>query len=76
MPIPPARAMATAISLSVTVSILAETIGICRFNFDVSRVWVDSFLRDATSEYCGTSNTSSYVRATSGKIFIGAFFLA
>ena len=70
MPIPPACAIAIPISLSVTVSILAEIIGICSLICEVKRVSVDSLRREATSECCGTKSTSSYVRPTSVKIFI------
>jgi hypothetical protein len=54
MPMPPSRAIAIAISLSVTTSMLAETMGICKVIFFVKRVWVESLRRESTLEYCGT----------------------
>jgi hypothetical protein len=52
------------------VSIFADTIGTSNQIFAVSGARVANVLRDPTSEYCGTNNTSSYVSAISGKIFI------
>ena len=72
MPIPPSRAMVIAISLSVTTSILAETIGTCNGIVFVSQLLVERTRRESTSEYWGTSKTSSYVKAVSGKIFMTA----
>src|SRR6266498_2271839 len=72
IPIPPSRAIVIAISLSVTTSMLAETIGICSAIFFVKQVFVDKARRESTLEYCGTNKTSSYVRAVSVKIFIDA----
>jgi hypothetical protein len=72
IPIPPSRAIAIAISLSVTTSMFADTIGDCRVIFLVSQLFVESVRRESTSEYCGTNRTSSYVSAVSGKIFISS----
>jgi hypothetical protein len=72
IPIPPSRAIVIAISLSVTTSMFAETIGTCNAIVLVSQLRVESVRRESTSEYCGTSKTSSYVKAVSGKIFMAA----
>src|SRR5574342_1292092 len=72
MPIPPSRAIVIAISLSVTTSMFAETIGTCKGIFLVSQLLVESVRRESTSEYCGTSKTSSYVKAIAGRIFMVA----
>src|SRR6266567_93306 len=65
-PMPPSRAMAIAMSDSVTVSIAAETSGmlsgILRVNQDFT-----STLRGCTVECRGTSNTSSKVSAGVGR---------
>ena len=63
-PIPPARAMAIAISDSVTVSIAAETSG--TFSL-ISRVKREAVLtsRGCTNEWRGDSRTSSKVSAAS-----------
>jgi hypothetical protein len=49
----------------VTVSIAAETIGMCSSIFLVKSDFVDTSLRDLMSEYLGTKRTSSKVRASS-----------
>ena len=59
-PIPPSLAIAIAILLSVTVSIAAETIGIFRSIFLLNFVFKETS-EGRTSEYAGTSSTSSYV---------------
>src|ERR1051326_299370 len=65
-PMPPWRAIAIAISDSVTVSIAADTIGIFKGMARVKRL-VTLTLRGCTVEGRGTSRTSSKVRATSGR---------
>jgi hypothetical protein len=62
MPIPPWRAIAMAISASVTVSIAADTSGIFSVSRRVSLVDT-STLRGCTDEWLGTSSTSSNVSA-------------
>ena len=59
-----------AISLSVTVSMLAETIGISRRIWGVSQVWVEASLRLRIDERRGTNKTSSNVRPVTGLTFI------
>src|SRR5437764_13873658 len=61
MPMPPWLAIATAMAASVTVSMLALTMGMPRVMCRERRVAVDTCLREATSERLGTSSTSSYV---------------
>ncbi len=60
IPIPPCLAMAIAILCSVTVSMLALIMGMFKTIFFV-RCVVRSIIFGVTSEYCGTSNTSSNV---------------
>ena len=62
-PMPPARAMAMAISASVTVSMAALRKGICR-RIDFVRSVAVSMSAGMTSEYPGTSRTSSNVKAS------------
>ncbi len=64
-PIPPSLAIAIAILLSVTVSMAAETIGMCSSIFLVKSVLVETSRLDLMSEYRGTRSTSSKVRASS-----------
>src|SRR5258707_6474208 len=59
---PPARAIAIAISASVTVSIAAETSGMLSGMFLVKRLWISTFF-GCTADCRGTSSTSSKVRA-------------
>src|SRR3954454_14847839 len=66
-PMPPARAMAMAISASVTVSMAADTSGILRGMVRVRRVTVETS-RGWTVECRGTSSTSSKVRPSLGRI--------
>ena len=66
-PMPPARAMAMAISASVTVSMAADTSGILREMVRVRRVTVETS-RGWTVECRGTSSTSSKVRPSLGRI--------
>lgn len=61
IPIPPSRAIATAMLDSVTVSMFAEIIGIFRAIFGVSFVEVIASRLDLIFEYLGTSKTSSNV---------------
>src|SRR5919197_6077343 len=61
MPIPPWLAIATAMAASVTVSMLALTMGMPRVMCRERRVAVDTCRREGTSERLGTSSTSSYV---------------
>ena len=60
-PMPPSRAMAMAMDASVTVSIAAETTGMFRVMLREKRV-SKLTSRGNTSEYAGTSSTSSKVR--------------
>jgi hypothetical protein len=60
-PIPPSRAIAIAILLSVTVSIAAEIIGILRGMFLLNLDLIETSL-GKVSEYAGTNSTSSYVK--------------
>ena len=62
IPRPPFLAIPTAISYSVTVSIGDETIGILRGTFLENREFMLMCYLELTSEYWGTSNTSSNVR--------------
>src|SRR6266850_1964962 len=62
-PIPPAWAMAMAVRASVTVSIAALTIGICRRRLRVSCALTSTW-RGSTSLSAGSSRTSSNVRAS------------
>src|SRR5690554_1925500 len=59
-PIPPSRATAIAIFVSVTVSIAAEIIGVFSVMFRENFV-LKSTSRGRTSEYAGTNNKSSKV---------------
>ena len=61
-PIPPRRAIMIAARCSVTVSIAADTIGMFSSTFLLKRVFISTCL-GKISEYCGTSKTSSKVRA-------------
>ena len=63
MPMPPSWAMAMAKRASVTVSIAAETIGSLSRRSRVRRVSSETSL-GRTVEWAGTSETSSYVRAS------------
>src|SRR5690348_12524349 len=63
---PPSRAMAIAISDSVTVSIAADTSGMLRAMPRVKRERTSTF-RGCTLESRGTSKTSSNVRAEAGR---------
>src|SRR5690242_4020115 len=63
---PPSRAMAIAISDSVTVSIAADTSGMLRGMPRVNRERTSTF-RGCTLESRGTSKTSSNVRAEAGR---------
>ena len=65
-PSPPARAIAIAMRASVTVSMLAATIGAVIVSLRVSRAEVSTSDREPMPDLRGTSRTSSYVRA-SGK---------
>ena len=67
---PPARAIATAIFHSVTVSMLALTIGISMVMWRDSCVAVLTSPRERTGERFGTNNTSSNVSPRSGRIFM------
>ena len=60
MPMPPCLAIAIAMRCSVTVSMLALIIGMFSLIFLVRYV-VKSIMFGVTSEYCGTSSTSSNV---------------
>ncbi len=66
-PIPPARAIAIAISDSVTVSMAAETSGMLSGMVRVKREWVLTS-RGWTVECRGTSSTSSKVSPTVGRM--------
>src|SRR3712207_1905919 len=59
--------MARAIRASVTVSMLAATIGMFSRSSRVKRVLVSTSRREATDERQGTSRTSSYVNASGGR---------
>jgi hypothetical protein len=59
--IPPALAIAIAIELSETVSIAAATTGVFSTIFLENEDAIETSL-GRTSEYAGTSNTSSYVK--------------
>ena len=50
MPMPPSSAMATARRASVTVSMFADTMGIARGTFRLSRLLVSQSRRERTSE--------------------------
>ena len=63
-PMPPARAMAMAISDSVTVSMAAETSGMLRGMARVKRLARSRPARGCTVEWRGTSRTSSKVSAS------------
>src|SRR5215208_1889865 len=60
MPIPPSRARAMARRASVTVSMAADTIGICSEMLEVSRAAVDTW-EGKTCDRQGTRATSSNV---------------
>ncbi len=59
MPMPPARAIAMAISASVTVSMLADTTGAARRSRRVSRDETSTSERDPILLRRGASSTSS-----------------
>jgi hypothetical protein len=65
---PPARAIATAICDSVTVSILALTIGMAMQIRGVRQVAVLTSVREYTWERLGTNSTSSNVKPGFGRI--------
>ena len=66
---PPARAIAMAMSASVTVSMAAETSGMLRGIVRVKRLTVETS-RGCTAEYRGTSRTSSKVRPGLGRMTV------
>ena len=68
-PMPPARAIAMAISDSVTVSMAAETSGMLREIVRVKRLTVETS-RGCTAEYRGTRSTSSNVRPGLGRMTV------
>jgi len=66
-PMPPERAIAMAMSASVTVSMAAETSGMFRGMERVRRLLVETSL-GWTAEYLGTRRTSSKVRPGLGRM--------
>ena len=66
-PMPPARAIAMAMSASVTVSMAAETSGMLREMVRVKRLAVETS-RGWTAEYRGTRRTSSKVSPALGRM--------
>jgi hypothetical protein len=64
----PSWAMAIAIGAVVTVSILADTIGISTSMWRVKWDRVETSRRERIREHCGTSSTSSKVSASRGSI--------
>ena len=72
MPMPPARAMATAMADSVTVSMLALTRGIRRAMLRDRRVLRSACDRLVMSEYFGTKRTSSKVSPSRNSTSFGA----
>ena len=75
IPIPPVRAITMAIDASVTVSMLADKIGIANSMVGVIRVVVETALRLLMPEYWGTIKTSSKVKAIDSLIFMRQAFL-
>ena len=70
IPRPPQRAIAIAILASVTVSMLAETIGQRSLRFFETLPVASTCLREVTEERLGTSRTSWKVKPS--RMFIGA----
>ena len=66
---PPARAIAMAMSASVTVSMAAEISGMFREIVRVKRLTVETSL-GCTAEYRGTRRTSSKVRPGLGRMTV------
>ena len=65
MPMPPSCAMVIASRASVTVSMAADSTGKFDPNFAGQLAWTRMTSRGKTSEYAGTSRTSSKVSASS-----------